>query len=69
MSNYDYPVQQLEDMLPDIRALAEKVGMLQVIFNNNQEDQGQRNALALMSLLGQSARFWPALSTAPGVPR
>ena len=49
--NYDYPVQQLEDMLPDIQALAQKVGMLQVIFNNNQEDQGQRNALALMSLL------------------
>lgn len=49
--DFDYPDQQLADLVPHILRLAGKVGTLQVIFNNNQQDQGQRNALSLMGML------------------
>jgi uncharacterized protein YecE (DUF72 family) len=49
--NYDYPESELTAMVASIRRLAARVDLLEVIFNNNQEDQGQRNAKTLMKLL------------------
>lgn len=53
--NYDYSQLELEGLAVDIRRLAEQVGDLDVIFNNNYEDQGQRNAQTLMDILGALA--------------
>lgn len=52
--NYDYPDQELAALVPRIRELAKRVGAMHVVFNNNFEDQGQRNARTLMRLLGTS---------------
>ena len=49
--NYDYSDQELAALVPDLRALERRVEMLQVIFNNNHGDQGQRNARTLMAQL------------------
>lgn len=48
---YDYPDQELAALVPRIRELAKRVGAMHVVFNNNFEDQGQRNARTLMRLL------------------
>jgi uncharacterized protein YecE (DUF72 family) len=50
--NYDYPDDELEELAVKIRQLAQRASLVQVIFNNNNEDQGQRNATTLMGLLG-----------------
>lgn len=50
--NYDYPYAELESLADQIRQLARRASLVQVIFNNNNEDQGQRNATTLMALLG-----------------
>lgn len=50
--NYDYPDAELEELAVDIRKLAERVLSTHVVFNNNMEDQGQRNASRLMEILG-----------------
>ncbi len=49
--DYDYTEQELAALVPDIQALERRVEMMQVIFNNNKEDQGQRNSATLMELL------------------
>ena len=49
--NYDYPAEELEQMVPRIGALALTAMQTHVIFNNNMEDQGQRNARGLKDLL------------------
>jgi uncharacterized protein YecE (DUF72 family) len=49
--NYDYSDQELEGLSDSIRDMAAKVGAMHVVFNNNYEDQGQRNATTLMRLL------------------
>jgi uncharacterized protein YecE (DUF72 family) len=49
--NYDYSEQELAALASDIRRLATQVGEVQVVFNNNYEDQGSRNARTLMRLL------------------
>ena len=49
--NYDYSDQELAALVPDLRALERRVEILQVIFNNNHGDQGQRNARTLMAQL------------------
>ena len=49
--NYDYAEAELKALATDIRKLASKVRTVQVVFNNNYEDQGQRNAKTLMGLL------------------
>jgi uncharacterized protein YecE (DUF72 family) len=49
--NYDYSDQELEGLSDSIRDMAAKVGAMHVVFNNNHEDQGQRNAITLMRLL------------------
>ena len=50
--NYDYREAELGALASHISALSSKVQQLQVVFNNNHEDQGQRNAKTLMRLLG-----------------
>ena len=49
--NYDYPDAELAELVPKIERLALTAMQTHVIFNNNMEDQGQRNARTLMSLL------------------
>ena len=50
--NYDYSDQELAELAASITELAEKVAEVHVVFNNNNEDQGQRNATSLMGILG-----------------
>jgi uncharacterized protein YecE (DUF72 family) len=50
--NYDYTEAELKGLVPRLQTLAERVDLLQVVFNNNYEDQGQRNGRMLVSLLG-----------------
>jgi uncharacterized protein YecE (DUF72 family) len=50
---YDYTEDQLADLVPQLKALDRRVDMVQVVFNNNYEDQGQRNGRMLMKLLGE----------------
>jgi uncharacterized protein YecE (DUF72 family) len=52
--NYDYSSDELDGLASSISDLAKKVLVTHVIFNNNYEDQGQRNAATLMSKLGVS---------------
>jgi uncharacterized protein YecE (DUF72 family) len=49
--NYDYPDAELSSLASGTRSLAEKVSETHVVFNNNMEDQGQRNARKLAKLL------------------
>lgn len=53
--NYDYSDDELSGLSERIREIASKVAQTHVIFNNNYEDQGQRNARTLMGLLGAAA--------------
>jgi uncharacterized protein YecE (DUF72 family) len=50
--NYDYPRDELVQVAEGTRGLAELAPHTHVIFNNNMEDQGQRNARSLMDLMG-----------------
>ncbi|MDB5730806.1 MAG: hypothetical protein JWQ03_701 [Variovorax sp.] len=54
--NYDYSDDELASLVPDLRTLERRVEMLQVIFNNNNGDQGQRNARTLMAQLLEGTR-------------
>jgi uncharacterized protein YecE (DUF72 family) len=49
--NYDYRGEELQTMVPRIGELALTAMQTHVIFNNNMEDQGQRNAKSLTELL------------------
>jgi uncharacterized protein YecE (DUF72 family) len=49
--NYNYSDAELGELADSIRQLAGQLGIVHVIFNNNYEDQGQRNATTLMQLL------------------
>lgn len=49
--NYDYTREELAQLVPELKAMERRVEVLQVVFNNNYEDQGQRNGRALMELL------------------
>ncbi|VVD60205.1 hypothetical protein PPN31114_00056 [Pandoraea pneumonica] len=53
--NYDYREAELAALIDPIRVIAKEVARVYVVFNNNYEDQGQRNALVLMNLLGDLA--------------
>jgi uncharacterized protein YecE (DUF72 family) len=53
--NYDYADEELSQLTPDIVRLAERVAAMQVVFNNNMEDQGQRNGRSLMRMLRERA--------------
>ena len=45
--NYDYSNEELEQFVEKMRRLATHAALVQAIFNNNFEDQGQRNAATL----------------------
>ena len=49
--NYDYPEHELQQLVPGILDLERRAELVQVIFNNNYQDQGQRNAATLMNML------------------
>ncbi|MEO8079825.1 MAG: DUF72 domain-containing protein [Caldimonas sp.] len=52
--NYDYPDDELAAFVPHLQRLALTAMQTHVIFNNNMEDQGQRNARSLTDLLAQA---------------
>ena len=49
--NYDYPENELADLVPRLERLALTALQTHVIFNNNMEDQGQRNARTMVGLI------------------
>lgn len=49
--DHDYGAEELTQLGGQIRQLAEQAVATHVVFNNNHEDQGQRNALSLTRLL------------------
>lgn len=49
--NYDYPDAELAELAGRIHELAGQAQLVQAVFNNNYEDQGQRNAKTLQKLL------------------
>ncbi len=49
--NYDYGEGELAAFVPHLQGLAEQALQTQVVFNNNMEDQGQRNARSMIGLL------------------
>jgi uncharacterized protein YecE (DUF72 family) len=49
--NYDYGEPELTDVAQKVTRLAREADATHVIFNNNMEDQGQRNAATLRNLL------------------
>ena len=49
--NYDYADAELAEFVPRLERLALTAMQTHVIFNNNMEDQGQRNARSLIDLL------------------
>ncbi|MBC6942731.1 MAG: DUF72 domain-containing protein [Xanthomonadales bacterium] len=53
--NYDYPSAELAQFVPRLRSLAASAALVHVVFNNNYEDQGVRNARELIDLLGADA--------------
>ena len=50
--NYDYTEQELDHLASQIEEIAAAVQETHVVFNNNYEDQGVRNATTLMARLG-----------------
>jgi len=53
--NYDYNDDELGELASSIRDIERNVERTHVVFNNNWEDQGQRNARTLMTILGAMA--------------
>jgi uncharacterized protein YecE (DUF72 family) len=49
--NYDYSEPELTELSEKVSRLALQAASTHVVFNNNMEDQGQRNATLLMRLL------------------
>jgi uncharacterized protein YecE (DUF72 family) len=49
--NYDYGDDELRGLAADVQRFASRVPTTHVIFNNNMEDQGQRNARMLIGAL------------------
>lgn len=49
--NYDYSDDELDDIATRAARLAKQVDETHVVFNNNMEDQGQRNARTMVKLL------------------
>lgn len=49
--NYDYSEAELAEVAGQVQGLSAQASATHVVFNNNMEDQGQRNATALMQML------------------
>ncbi|SDV47452.1 DUF72 domain-containing protein [Chitinasiproducens palmae] len=56
--NYDYSDEELAVMAERVAQLAARAKRTHVVFNNNWEDQGQRNAKTLKGLLGGDVIRW-----------
>ena len=56
--DYWYSPEELSAMVPEIEAIASKVGALHILFNTNYEDQGQVNARLMAEEL-RRARLVP----------
>ena len=54
--NYEYDDAELRDIGTNVKQLSNKADHVHVLFNVNHQDQGQRAAKRLSSLLDQSAR-------------
>ncbi|MFN8608324.1 MAG: DUF72 domain-containing protein [Vulcanimicrobiota bacterium] len=50
--NYDYSEAELAELATPVKALRAQAAQVDVLFNNNHEDQGQRNARTFRRLLG-----------------
>jgi uncharacterized protein YecE (DUF72 family) len=50
--NHDYNDEELGGLASQTLEIAKTVERTQVVFNNNWEDQGQRNARTLIPILG-----------------
>ena len=57
---YLYPDAELEEWAPRVLQLAEQAGTVHVLFNNNFEDWGMRNARRMTQILGDAAVPPPA---------
>jgi len=62
--NYDYPDGELAELATNIVKLAGVGIETHVVFNNNAEDQGQRNARSMMAELNRAGASTNAASTA-----
>jgi uncharacterized protein YecE (DUF72 family) len=51
--NYDYPDSELADIAARVERLAPETFTTHVVMNNNNEDQGQRNAASLIRILAE----------------
>jgi len=49
--DYDYPDQELREIMAEVVRLAYKVKHAHIIFNNCDEDKGQRNGISFMKML------------------
>ena len=49
--NYDYSEEELGDIAARVVELSQAVPVVHAVMNNNYEDQGQRNAKTLATLL------------------
>ena len=49
--DYDYPDQELREIMVEVIRLAYKVRNTHLIFNNCDEDKGQRNGITFMKML------------------
>ena len=49
--NYDYPEVELSELAQKVKRIAAQALSTHVVFNNNMEDQGQRNAASLSAFL------------------
>ncbi|MES2099076.1 MAG: DUF72 domain-containing protein [Pseudomonadota bacterium] len=49
--NYDYPEAELSELAQKVKRIAAQALSTHVVFNNNMEDQGQRNAASLAAFL------------------
>ncbi|MBT2336235.1 DUF72 domain-containing protein [Variovorax paradoxus] len=49
--DYDYPDQELREIMREVVRLAGKVRNTHIIFNNCDEDKGQRNGITFMKML------------------
>jgi uncharacterized protein YecE (DUF72 family) len=74
--DYDYPDAELEHIAARVERLAPETFTTHVVMNNNNEDQGQRNAATLMRILEARRRARvpklvaaaPDAATATGMP-
>ena len=51
--NYDYPDEELGELAVPVRRLSHAALKTHVVFNNNMEDQGQRNAATMARLIAE----------------